>query len=168
MVLSLLMQLNQEAQDLRVVELVPDSGGHFLERPAPLLLESRTVVLLDIYGSLLYAGAKTLQVRLPDPNNAENTAVVLRLRGRAMLGSTSYNVLADYARQLESVGASTSAASTRHSWASCDVTGPSSAPGRSRSSRRRRRSAPRAMPPTAPRRNGWLSATDAPVAPVAP
>jgi SulP family sulfate permease len=103
-VLSLLMQLNQEAQDLRVVELVPDPDGRFLERPAPARLESRRVVLLDIYGSLLYAGARTLQARLPDPGQCEFPAVVLRLRGRAMLGSTSYAVLADYAERLEANG----------------------------------------------------------------
>jgi len=103
-VLSLLMQLNQEAQDLRVVQLAPDPDGHFVEHPAPALLESRHVVLLDVYGSLFYAGAKTLQVRLPDPGHSEYPAVVLRLRGRTRLGSTSYAVLADYAQQLTSVG----------------------------------------------------------------
>jgi sulfate permease, SulP family len=100
LVLSLIMQLNREAQDFRVVQLVPTTEGHFLERAAPVRLESRAVVLLDIYGSLLYAGARTLQVRLPDPSGSEKAAVVLRLRGRAMLGSTAYAVLADYARQL--------------------------------------------------------------------
>jgi SulP family sulfate permease len=104
LVLSLLMQLNQDAQDLRVVQLVPDPGGHFVEHPAPVGLESRHVVLLDVYGSLYYAGARTLQVRLPDPGQSEYPAVVLRLRGRAMLGSTSYAVLADYAQRLDSVG----------------------------------------------------------------
>jgi SulP family sulfate permease len=100
LVLSLLMQLNQEALDLRVVELVPQADGRFVERPAAAKLESRRVVLLDVYGSLFYAGAKTLQARLPDPAAAENPAVVLRLRGRAMLGATAYTVLADYAERL--------------------------------------------------------------------
>jgi SulP family sulfate permease len=103
-VLSLMMQLNQEAQDLRIVELVPDPDGHFLERPAPARLGSRHAILLDVYGSLLYAGARTLQAHLPDPGGSEHSAVVLRLRGRTKLGSTSYAVLADYAQQLESIG----------------------------------------------------------------
>ncbi len=101
---ALLMQVNQEALDLKLVELVPDVQGRFEERPAPAHLESRRVVLLDIYGSLYYAGAKTLQAHLPDPASAENPAVVIRLRGRAMLGATSFTVLSDYAQRLNSVG----------------------------------------------------------------
>ena len=104
LVLSLLMQLNQEALDLRVVELVPRDGGGFVERPATRRLESHRVVLLDAYGSLFYAGAKTLQARLPDPAEAENPAVVLRLRGRAMLGTTAFAVISDYAERLRDVG----------------------------------------------------------------
>ena len=65
---------------------------------------SRQVVLLDIYGSLYYAGAKTLQAHLPDPGGAVEPAVVIRLRGRAMLGATSFAVLSDYAERLDAVG----------------------------------------------------------------
>lgn len=102
--LALMMQINQEALDLRVVELHPGVDGSFVETPAPDRLTSRHVVLLDIYGSLYYAGAKTLQVHLPDPTAASSPAVVIRLRGRAMLGSTSFAVLSDYANRLRDVG----------------------------------------------------------------
>ena len=104
LVVSILMQLNQEAIDLRIVELVPVAGGRFQERAAPAQLASREVVLLDIYGSLFYAGARTLQAHLPAPGTATHTAVVLRLRGRVMLGATSFSVLSDYAGQLEAGG----------------------------------------------------------------
>ena len=67
-------------------------------------LESRTVVLLDVYGSLFYAGARTLQARLPDPGQAESPAVVLRLRGRILLGATVFAVLSDYAERLAANG----------------------------------------------------------------
>lgn len=102
--LSLMMQLNQEALDLRLVALVPDGAGRFEERDAPATLASGEVTLIDVYGSLYYAGARTLQARLPDPAGAERPAVVLRLRGRAMLGATAYVVLSDYARRLDEVG----------------------------------------------------------------
>jgi SulP family sulfate permease len=102
--LALLMQINQEALDLRLVQLEPDADGRFIEGPAPAQLLSRHVVLLDIYGSLYYAGAKTLQVHLPDPTGAVSPAVVIRLRGRAMLGATSFTVLADYAERLSAAG----------------------------------------------------------------
>ncbi|SNY72418.1 SulP family inorganic anion transporter [Paractinoplanes atraurantiacus] len=102
--LSLLMQLNREAADLRVVRLTPRDDGTFVEQPAPRRLESHEVTLLDVYGSLFYAGARTLQARLPEPAGAERPVVVLRLRGRAMLGATVFAVLSDYARRLAEAG----------------------------------------------------------------
>ena len=102
--LSLLLQLNQEAMDLRVVELVLTPDGRFEERPAPTALESRHVTMLDAYGSLLYAGAKTLDRRLPDPGDADTPVVVLRLRGRTTLGSTFFTVADVYAARLHALG----------------------------------------------------------------
>lgn len=102
-IIALLMQLNQEALDLRVVRLVPTEAG-FVEQPAPQQLASREVLLMDVYGSLFYAGARTLQTQLPDPGSCEVPAVVLRLRGRAQLGATSYAVLSDYAARLAAAG----------------------------------------------------------------
>ena len=103
-VFALLMQLNREALDLRIVELVPTGAGTFVEKPAPPRLESNRALLLDIYGSLYYAGARTLQAHLPDPDGSISPAVVVRLRGRALLGATSYAVLSDYAARIAAVG----------------------------------------------------------------
>ena len=102
--LSLLLQLRTGATDLRVVELVPQPDGRMLERPPPTVLPSGRVTALDVYGSLLYAGARTLQVRLPDPTGSTSPAVVLRLRGRTSLGATFFVVMADYAHRLEAAG----------------------------------------------------------------
>jgi SulP family sulfate permease len=100
-VLSLLLQLRTEAMDLRVVEMVPQPDGTIRERPPPAALPSGQVTALDVYGSLLYAGARTLQARLPDPTGSNSPAVVLRLRGRTSLGATFFVVLDDYAGRLE-------------------------------------------------------------------
>ena len=89
---------------MRVVRLMPRDDGAFVEWPAPARLESRQVMLLDVYGSLFYAGARPLQARLPDPADAERPVVVLRLRGRATLGSTAFAVLSDYAERLAAAG----------------------------------------------------------------
>lgn len=101
--LSLILQLNKDAMDLSVVELVPAGGGRFTERPAPATLPSDQVTILDVYGSLLYAGSRTLQARLPDPGGSHAPAVVLRLRGRTSLGSTFLKVATDYAGRLAEV-----------------------------------------------------------------
>jgi sulfate permease, SulP family len=102
--LSLLVQLRAEAMDLTVVEIVPQPDGTIRERPPPESLPSARVTALDVYGSLLYAGARTLQVRLPDPTGSADPAVVLRLRGRTSLGATFFLVVADYADRLERAG----------------------------------------------------------------
>lgn len=102
--LSLLLHLNREAVDLRVVQLVPRADGAFEECPAPDVLPSRAVTVLDVYGSLLSAGARTLQARLPDPTGSEHPVVVLRLRGRSTFSATLLIVVADYAQRLRAVG----------------------------------------------------------------
>jgi SulP family sulfate permease len=102
--LSMLLQLNREALDLAVVEIVPLDDGRMEERPAPTTLRSGEVVVLDVYGSLFYAGARTLQARLPDPTGTLAPGVVLRLRGRSAFGSTFFVILADYAKRIAEVG----------------------------------------------------------------
>jgi SulP family sulfate permease len=102
-IISLLLQLNQEAIDLRVVELSPREGGGFDERAAPETLSSHAVTILDVYGSLFYAGARTLQARLPAIGGAVEPVVVLRLRGRTALGATAFKVFADYSAALRAV-----------------------------------------------------------------
>ena len=98
--LSLLLQLNADAMDLRVVELRRLPDGSIEERPAPHSLSSRSVTVLDVYGSLLYAGARTLEARLPNPGEADVPVVVLRLRGRTHLGATAFTILRGYAERL--------------------------------------------------------------------
>src|SRR5215469_4136879 len=86
--LSMLLQLNQGAMDLTVVELIPLPDGRVAETQAPQRLPSDRVTILDVYGSLMYAGARTLQVKLPDPSQAQRPVLVLRLRRRMALGAT--------------------------------------------------------------------------------
>ncbi len=102
-VLSLLLQLNQAALDLKVVELVPRADGGLEEHPAPARLASYTVTLIDIYGSLRYAGARTLEHHLPDPTGTTSPAVVMRMRGRTTLGATFFTVLSSYADRIDAV-----------------------------------------------------------------
>ena len=102
--LSLLLQLNQEAMDLTVVELIPLDDGRFEEKPAPETLPSDQVTVLDVYGSLFFAGARTLQARLPEVGQSHRPAVVLRLRGRTSLGATFFRILATYAEQIGAAG----------------------------------------------------------------
>lgn len=104
-VFSLLLQLNQEAVDLAVVRIrTDDVDGAVREEPAPARVESGEVVVLEVYGSLFYAGSRTLQARLPDATGSERAVVVLRLRGRTSFGATFFSVIAGYAETLAAGG----------------------------------------------------------------
>jgi SulP family sulfate permease len=100
----LLLQLNQESLDLRIVRMVPDGPRLFREEPAPTSLVGEDLVVLDVYGSMFFAGARTLQHQLPDPLGSTSPTVVLRVRGRTTLGSTFLAVIGDYSHRLGLVG----------------------------------------------------------------
>jgi SulP family sulfate permease len=102
--LSLLLQVNRSALDLEIVELVPQPDGSVKEQPAPVSLASYHVTVLDVYGSLLFAGARTLELRLPDPTGARCPAMVIRIRGRTTFSSTAVQVLERYQARLGDVG----------------------------------------------------------------
>jgi sulfate permease, SulP family len=103
-VLSLLLQLNREALDLRVTELDVLPNGDLREHAPGTSLESESVTVLDVHGSLLFAGARTLQARLPDPSAADRPVVVIRLRGRTAMGATFVAVAIGYAERLHERG----------------------------------------------------------------
>lgn len=102
--LSLLLSINQEAQDVRVVSLSEQGDGSLVEGPVPAMLESRAVTVLNVYGSLFYAGARTFETELPTVGAAEKPVVIIRIRGRSMLGATAFSVLSSYARELDARG----------------------------------------------------------------
>jgi SulP family sulfate permease len=102
--LSALFYLNAAATDVALVELYERPDGRLAERAPPRQLPSDAVTVLDVYGSLFYAGARTLESRLPSPRGATRPAVVMRLRGRTAIGATLIDVLARYAADLEAAG----------------------------------------------------------------
>ena len=103
-IVSLLLQLNGDQRNLRIVRLTRRPDGQFVEQPMPAVLPDAEPVVLDAYGSLMYAGARTLGARLPDPRKSRRPVVIIRLRGRMSLGSTFFGVAARYADQLEAAG----------------------------------------------------------------
>jgi sulfate permease, SulP family len=99
-VLSAVLYLYTSSADISVVELVERPDGRIEERKPPKHLHSNSVTVLDIYGHLFYAGARTLARLLPRPGDAENLVVILRLRGRTTVGATLIDELSAYANQL--------------------------------------------------------------------
>lgn len=102
--LSALLHMRESITQLRIVRLVEREDGGVEEREPPPTLPSREVTVLDVYGDLAYAGARTLEAALPSPRGARRPAVVLRLRGRTAAGATLIDVLAHYAEDLDRAG----------------------------------------------------------------
>ncbi len=102
--LTIVLYLFSSASDVSVRALAPVGNGRVAEQAPPPRLEHDTILVLDVYGSLFFAGARTLADSLPSADGAERAAVVLRLRGRSSVGATLIDVLADYAQSLAEVG----------------------------------------------------------------
>ncbi len=103
-VLAALLYVNESSVDVSIVELVEREDGRLEERAPSATLRSNDITVLDVYGHLFYAGARTLEQHLPRPFAAQHPVVVLRLRGRTTLGATLVDVLASYADELEGAG----------------------------------------------------------------
>jgi SulP family sulfate permease len=102
--LSILLSLDREAQDVRIVRLLDGPGGSVVEGAVPAALASGEVMVLQVYGSLFYAGARTFENELPQPDGAERPVVIVRMRGRTAMGATAFTVLSAYASALEERG----------------------------------------------------------------
>lgn len=102
--LSAALYINHSSRDVSLVQLVKRPDGLIEERNAPKKLTSHDVTVLDIYGHLFYAGARTLEQQLPSPDDTQSPVVVLRMRGYNSLGATLLDVLSNYAEKLKAVG----------------------------------------------------------------
>jgi SulP family sulfate permease len=101
--LSALLYVSRSSTDVSLVRLVKRPDGEIEEHDPPKRLPSNAVTVIDVYGHLFYAGARTLERLLPIPQGAQNPAVVLRLRGLTNAGATLMEVLANYADKLAEV-----------------------------------------------------------------
>jgi SulP family sulfate permease len=90
--------------DVSILEVVERDDGRLEEREPARRLRGDAVTVLDVYGHLFYAGARTLEQRLPRPAGDGRPVVILRLRGRTNLGATLVEVLANYADALHAAG----------------------------------------------------------------
>jgi SulP family sulfate permease len=103
-ILSVLAYLISSSQDVQLFEIVPLPDGTRREQPAPAGLPSNAVTVLDIRGSVFFAGAYRLEEMLPSAQEAERPVVILRLRQSRQISSTFVNVLEFYDDQLKAQG----------------------------------------------------------------
>ncbi len=100
-VVASILFIYRASTDIRVTRLQREDG-RLVEGPVPSVLHDDQTVLLDVDGSLFYAGARTLQHILPKVGDARKAAVILRLKGQGDVGSTLLGILNTYATQLRS------------------------------------------------------------------
>jgi sulfate permease, SulP family len=102
-VLSALLYVSRSSTDVTLVRLLKRPDGEMEEHDPPARLPSNAVTVIDVYGHLFYAGARTLERLLPTAQGSRNPVVVLRLRGLTNVGATLLEVLANYADKLAEV-----------------------------------------------------------------
>jgi len=103
-ILSIMDFVYRSAQDVQVMEMVEKSEGVFAERPAPIELSDNSVTVLFAWGTLFFASARTLGDMLPKADKAKRAIVILRLHGRAQIGSTFILIIERYAKRLQANG----------------------------------------------------------------
>jgi SulP family sulfate permease len=102
--LSIVTHIYSSSLDVRVAELMRLDDGRIAEASPSETLKPNAVTILQIYGSVFYAGAQVAEGMLPDPLGAGEAIVILRLRGRADVGSTFLDVIDRYRVRLEDEG----------------------------------------------------------------
>jgi SulP family sulfate permease len=103
--ISVILYVISQSNQVKVKRRTLGDDGSVIEEDPPEVLPPNEVVVLQPYGSLFFAAAKTFEDELPEvAASSSNSVVILRLRGRSDLGSTFMDILARYATSLESVG----------------------------------------------------------------
>jgi sulfate permease, SulP family len=102
--LTVVLYLAAAASDVTVRELIRLEDGRIAESEPPKELPGDAVTILDVEGSLFFAGARTLLDALPAISDAKRPVVILRLRGYTRIGSTLIDVLDEYADKLAEAG----------------------------------------------------------------
>jgi SulP family sulfate permease len=92
------------SQEVRVVQLIPNPDGSVTEKPGPVELASNSVILLQLYGNMTFAGAETVEQFLPKAGSAVRPVVILRLRAQEGIGSSFVTVLERYSQQIQGAG----------------------------------------------------------------
>lgn len=94
----------READQVSIKRLTQTADGRVSETSVPAALPSNEVTVLEPVGSLFFAGAAEFEEHLPDPTDAKNATVIVRLRDRDELGSTFIRVIERYALKMKETG----------------------------------------------------------------
>jgi SulP family sulfate permease len=102
--ISVLKYIYLSSLDVRIVQVTIGSDNRLRESSGPRTLSDSSVTVLDIYGSLFFAAGPKVKASLPAVGDARCAVVVLRLRGRGTLQSTTIALIRDYSAELAASG----------------------------------------------------------------
>jgi SulP family sulfate permease len=84
-----------------IVKRIVFEEGEIREVDPPAEVGADDVIMLQLYGSIFFASAATYETLLPEVvPDSDNSVVILRIRGKADLGSTFIGLLGRYAESL--------------------------------------------------------------------
>ena len=97
-----LLYIIRQSNEIVVKASVYENGQLVYEQDVEPELTSNSIVTLQYYGSLFFASAQNFEDQLPQPTaNTSNAVVILNLRGQKDLDSTTLDMLAEYAQDLQ-------------------------------------------------------------------
>lgn len=98
--LSLVMYVYSSAAWIQVVHLVKIGAHQYKEEVISKELPADKTIIFSIYGNMFFAAVRHLEELLPDPETANHTVVILRLRNNPYMGSTGLRFFREYAETL--------------------------------------------------------------------
>jgi SulP family sulfate permease len=102
--LSGVQYVYSSSKDVRVVSLHRLPDGQWSEQAPSPVLPSHAVTIVDIYGSVFYAGVELVDRLLPSVGDAQRPVLVVRLRSHAQVGSTFILMVRRYHEQIHAAG----------------------------------------------------------------
>jgi len=102
--LSAVQYVYSSSKDVRVVVLNRLPDGRWSEKPAPPELPSDAVTVVDIYGSVFYAGVELVDRLMPSVGSAKHPCLIVRFRGHSEVGSTFILMIRRYHGEIVAAG----------------------------------------------------------------
>jgi SulP family sulfate permease len=102
--LSAVQYVYSSSKDVRVVALHRLPDAQWSEQAPPEELASNEVTVVDIYGSVFYAGVELVDKLLPSVGHATMPVLIVRLRSHAEVGSTFILMVRRYHEQIRAAG----------------------------------------------------------------
>jgi len=99
--LSIVLQMFRQSNKVVITQWVLQPQGFPVEQPPPAQLPGHQFTLLQVYGSLFFAAAKSMEELLPRVDHATHAVVAINLRGKSEVGSTFMTVLQRYGETLQ-------------------------------------------------------------------